>query len=176
MWLGSLWHGLDQLSLFKFSFMLFIFLTINYSPLILTTHWLCFTVHSVHYVKRGGSVLDQGSVVAKLDLDDPSRVHRVSLEQFIHKHPTNWARRHTSIKLAISKLLSFYFRPNLTHVFQVKKWVGQSDHSQIDLKITPTKLWFLYCLILYALRSHVFYLIGMIEIFICICKMCCIVL
>ena len=32
---------------------------------------------SVHYVKRPGAVLDQGSQVAKLDLDDPTRVHRV---------------------------------------------------------------------------------------------------
>lgn len=34
---------------------------------------VCF---SVHYVKRPGAVLDGGSVVANLDLDDPSRVQQ----------------------------------------------------------------------------------------------------
>ena len=32
--------------------------------------------YSVHYVKRPGAVLDGGSVVAHLDLDDPSRVQQ----------------------------------------------------------------------------------------------------
>ncbi|XP_071943409.1 acetyl-CoA carboxylase-like isoform X2 [Antedon mediterranea] len=33
----------------------------------------------VHYVKRGGAVLDQGSIVARLELDDPSRVQRAQM-------------------------------------------------------------------------------------------------
>ncbi|XP_038054037.1 acetyl-CoA carboxylase-like isoform X2 [Patiria miniata] len=33
----------------------------------------------VHFVKRPGAVLDQGSVVAKLDLDDPTRVQKAQL-------------------------------------------------------------------------------------------------
>ena len=32
---------------------------------------------SVHYVKRSGAVLDSGSIVANLVLDDPTRVVQV---------------------------------------------------------------------------------------------------
>ena len=35
----------------------------------------CF--NSVHYVKNPGAVLEPGSVVAKLELDDPSKVTQV---------------------------------------------------------------------------------------------------
>ena len=38
-----------------------------------------FFADSVHFVKRPGAVLDQGSVVAKLELDDPTRVNKVKL-------------------------------------------------------------------------------------------------
>lgn len=38
--------------------------------------WLYSMCFSVHYVKRPGAVLDGGSVVAHLDLDDPSRVQQ----------------------------------------------------------------------------------------------------
>lgn len=31
----------------------------------------------IHYVKRSGAVLDPGCVIAKLQLDDPSRVQQV---------------------------------------------------------------------------------------------------
>lgn len=31
----------------------------------------------IHYVKRPGAVLDPGCVIAKLQLDDPSRVQQV---------------------------------------------------------------------------------------------------
>lgn len=41
---------------------------------------------SVHFVKRPGAVLDAGSVVARLDLDDPSRVQQAEL--FTGKLPT----------------------------------------------------------------------------------------
>jgi len=34
---------------------------------------------SVHYMKRPGATLDAGSVIAKLHLDDPSRIQQVSL-------------------------------------------------------------------------------------------------
>jgi len=34
---------------------------------------------SVHYMKRPGATLDAGCVIARLHLDDPSRVQRVSL-------------------------------------------------------------------------------------------------
>lgn len=37
---------------------------------------VCSVCFSVHYVKRPGAVLDGGSVVAHLDLDDPSRVQQ----------------------------------------------------------------------------------------------------
>ncbi|XP_022081008.1 acetyl-CoA carboxylase-like isoform X4 [Acanthaster planci] len=35
----------------------------------------------VHFVKRPGAVLDQGSVLAKLDLDDPTRIHKAQIFQ-----------------------------------------------------------------------------------------------
>ena len=47
-----------------------------------------FTAYSVHFVKRPGAVLDQGSVVAKLELDDPTRVNKVKL--FIIRILTLW--------------------------------------------------------------------------------------
>ncbi|KAJ8027759.1 Acetyl-CoA carboxylase [Holothuria leucospilota] len=31
----------------------------------------------IHYVKRNGAVLEQGSIIARLELDDPSKVHKV---------------------------------------------------------------------------------------------------
>lgn len=31
----------------------------------------------IHYVKRPGAVLESGCVVARIDLDDPSKVHQV---------------------------------------------------------------------------------------------------
>ena len=34
---------------------------------------------TIHHVKRAGAVLDAGCILAKLDLDDPSRVHRAEL-------------------------------------------------------------------------------------------------
>lgn len=40
----------------------------------LTKHW---SFNSVHYVKNPGAVLEPGSVVAKLELDDPSKVTQV---------------------------------------------------------------------------------------------------
>jgi len=33
----------------------------------------------VHHIKRSGAVLEAGSILAKLDLDDPTRVHRAEL-------------------------------------------------------------------------------------------------
>ena len=39
-------------------------------------------VFSIHYVKRPGTVLDSGSVVANLQLDDPTRVVQVSIYLF----------------------------------------------------------------------------------------------
>lgn len=33
----------------------------------------------VHHVKRSGAVLEAGSILARLDLDDPTRVHRAEL-------------------------------------------------------------------------------------------------
>lgn len=33
----------------------------------------------VHHIKRSGAVLEAGSILAKLDLDDPTRVHRADL-------------------------------------------------------------------------------------------------
>lgn len=41
---------------------------------ILIKHWF---FNSVHYVKNPGAVLEPGSVVAKLELDDPSKVTQV---------------------------------------------------------------------------------------------------
>lgn len=40
----------------------------------------CF--NSVHYVKNPGAVLEPGSVVAKLELDDPSKVTQVFINFF----------------------------------------------------------------------------------------------
>lgn len=34
----------------------------------------------IHYVKRAGAALDPGCVIAKLQLDDPSRVQQVPKE------------------------------------------------------------------------------------------------
>ena len=45
----------------------------------------CCLYFSVHYVKRPGAVLDGGSVVANLDLDDPSRVQQA--QSFTGKLP-----------------------------------------------------------------------------------------
>ena len=41
---------------------------------------LCFLVLlcSVHFVKRSGATLEAGSIVARLELDDPSRVQKVN--------------------------------------------------------------------------------------------------
>lgn len=36
---------------------------------------LCF--RSIHFVKRPGGSLDSGSIVARLQLDDPSRIQQV---------------------------------------------------------------------------------------------------
>ncbi len=33
----------------------------------------------VHHIKRSGAVLEAGSILARLDLDDPTRVHRAEL-------------------------------------------------------------------------------------------------
>lgn len=33
----------------------------------------------IHYVKRAGAVLEPGCIIAKLQLDDPSRVQQVYL-------------------------------------------------------------------------------------------------
>ena len=41
-----------------------------------------FIFFSIHYVKRPGAVLDSGSVVANLQLDDPTRVVQVSIYLF----------------------------------------------------------------------------------------------
>ena len=40
---------------------------------------LNFLTHSVQYVKRPGAVLDGGAVVARLQLDDPTKVKMVSI-------------------------------------------------------------------------------------------------
>ena len=45
----------------------------------------CCLFYSVHYVKRPGAVLDGGSIVANLDLDDPSRVQQA--QSFTGKLP-----------------------------------------------------------------------------------------
>lgn len=34
-------------------------------------------VLSVHYVKHSGAILDSGTVIARLELDDPSRIRQV---------------------------------------------------------------------------------------------------
>lgn len=34
----------------------------------------------VHFIKRPGAVLESGCVVARLELDDPSRLHPASLQ------------------------------------------------------------------------------------------------
>lgn len=36
----------------------------------------------IHYVKRAGAALEPGCVIAKLQLDDPSRVQQVGLMQY----------------------------------------------------------------------------------------------
>ena len=38
-----------------------------------------FFFYSVHYVKNPGAVLEPGSIVAKLELDDPSKVTQVRM-------------------------------------------------------------------------------------------------
>lgn len=37
----------------------------------------------IHYVKRAGAALEPGCVIAKLQLDDPSRVQQVGQMQYI---------------------------------------------------------------------------------------------
>ncbi|XP_072165037.1 acetyl-CoA carboxylase-like [Diadema setosum] len=51
----------------------------------------------IHYVKRAGAVLDQGSVVAKLDLDDPSRVQKAQV--FTGKFPEPTGVQNVGFKL-----------------------------------------------------------------------------
>lgn len=34
---------------------------------------------SIHFVKRPGAVLEAGSILARLELDDPSQMKRVSI-------------------------------------------------------------------------------------------------
>ena len=34
------------------------------------------TLHSLHHVKRPGAILHPGTLIARLDLDDPSKVHQ----------------------------------------------------------------------------------------------------
>lgn len=43
----------------------------------------------IHYVKRAGAALEPGCVIAKLQLDDPSRVQQV-LRQYMEAHFANW--------------------------------------------------------------------------------------
>lgn len=38
---------------------------------------MVFFFTSVHYMKNAGAVLEPGSIVAKLELDDPSKVTQV---------------------------------------------------------------------------------------------------
>lgn len=38
---------------------------------------MVFFLISVHYMKNAGAVLEPGSIVAKLELDDPSKVTQV---------------------------------------------------------------------------------------------------
>lgn len=33
----------------------------------------------IHYIKRPGALLEAGCVIARLDLDDPTKVHPVSI-------------------------------------------------------------------------------------------------
>ena len=42
---------------------------------------ISFSFCSIHYVKFPGAVLDPGTVVARLELDDPSRVKQVCSNQ-----------------------------------------------------------------------------------------------
>ncbi|XP_063969750.1 acetyl-CoA carboxylase-like isoform X1 [Lytechinus pictus] len=51
----------------------------------------------IHYVKRPGAVLDQGSVVAKLELDDPSRVQKAQL--YTGKFPEATNPQNAGLKL-----------------------------------------------------------------------------
>lgn len=43
----------------------------------------------IHYVKRAGAALEPGCVIAKLQLDDPSRVQQV-LIQSMQVHFASW--------------------------------------------------------------------------------------
>ena len=46
---------------------------------------MCLLYSSIHYVKRPGAVLDSGSTVATLVLDDPTRVVQVGTPGFLSK-------------------------------------------------------------------------------------------
>ena len=46
------------------------------SFLIYSTHSHKHTLHSLHHVKRPGAILHPGTLIARLDLDDPSKVHQ----------------------------------------------------------------------------------------------------
>lgn len=52
----------------------------------------------IHYVKRAGAVLEPGCVIAKLQLDDPSRVQQVSLVFIL----LFWTQTSTTVSVARS--------------------------------------------------------------------------
>lgn len=118
-----------------------------------------YTVFSVHYVKRPGAVLDGGSIVANLDLDDPSRVQQA--QAFTGKlpqpvaPPTHGEKLHQifqSTRAELENILAGYtlpepyFKPKLqTSIeklmkclrdpslplleLQVRKWIEITFHS-----------------------------------------------
>ena len=51
-------------------------------------HLACF-LFSIHYVKRPGAVLDAGNMIAKLTLDDPSKVQQAKLYEGKLPEPQN---------------------------------------------------------------------------------------
>ena len=85
---------------------------------------------SVHFVKRPGAVLDAGSVIARLDLDDPSRVQQAKLFTGTlpaSHNPLNWGERLHQVfqrtRTELENLLAGYVLPEPFFSTRVKKSV-----------------------------------------------------
>lgn len=60
----------------------------------------------IHYVKRAGAALEPGCVIAKLQLDDPSRVQQVRLKHYT-RACNLFSKKHQYICLAVNNVFFF---------------------------------------------------------------------
>ena len=86
--------------------------------------------YSVHYVKRPGAVLDAGSIISRLDLDDPSRVQQAQLYSGklpkSQAPPTHGEKLHQifqSTRAELENILAGYALPEPYFKIRLKKSV-----------------------------------------------------